>query len=254
MRRTGRTVRVLSLLFFLAFGPFNRPGAMGQMETPDGQGRDSVSAWAELRLQELESLAPTETDGIENSLERIRAMYLLSVDEGDWVDEVKDSLSALELRIPLGSEHEFTVEAYRGALEVVRAKHARWPPNKLKHLGNGAAVLDDLVARNPGNLEVRYLRLASYLFLPFFLRRDESVAADLGFLVDELPYQASAFSPFTYRAMARFVLDNGALEPEERTRLEEALEAEKGDQFEKRTRFEEAPGTEAPGEECPRDG
>ena len=245
MNRTGRTARALSLLFFLVFGPSNSPGIMGQMETREGQGSDSLSAWAELRLQELESLAPTETDGIEDSLERIRAMYLLSVDEGDWVDEVKDSLSALELRIPQGSEDGFTLDAYRGALEVVRAKHSRWPPNKLKHLGNGAAVLDNLVARNPGNLEVRYLRLASYLFLPFFLRRDDSVAADLGILVDELPYQASAFSPFTYRAMVRFVLDNGALEGEERTQLEGILEAEEGNQPEKRTRFEKSPGDES---------
>ena len=239
------TVRTLGILLFLAFGPASIPGIMGQTVSRGGQGLDSLSAWAELRLQELLSSDPTENDAIEDGLERIRAMYLLSVDDGDWVDQTRDSLSALELRIPQGSEDGLTLEAYRGALEVVRAKHARWPPNKLKHLGNGAAVLDDLVARDPDNLEVRYLRLASYLFLPFFLRRDDSVEADLAMLVDELPGQAWAFSPPTYRAMVRFVLDNGALEGEERSRLEGILDAEKGIPLDKETPLKNAPGGES---------
>ena len=239
------TARTLGTLLFLAFGPASSPGIMGQTVSRGGQGLDSLSAWAELRLQELLSSDPTENDAIEDGLERIRAMYLLSVDDGDWVDQTRDSLSALELRIPQGSEDGLTLEAYRGALEVVRAKHARWPPNKLKHLGNGAAVLDDLVARTPDHLEVRYLRLASYLFLPFFLRRDDSVEADLAMLVDELPSQARAFSPPTYRAMVRFVLDNGALEGEERSRLEGILDAEKGSPLEKETPLKNAPGGES---------
>jgi hypothetical protein len=247
MSQTGRTVRALGILLFLAFGPAGTPGMSGQTATWGGQGSDSISTWAKLRLQELDASFSADNDGVEDSLERIRAGYLLSVDDGDWVDRVKDSISALELRIPEGSEYGFTLEAYRGALEVVRAKHARWPPNKLKHLGNGAAVLDDLVDRNPDNLEVRYLRLASYLFLPFFLRRDDSVAADLETLVEGLPKQAAAFSPPTFRAMVRFVLDNGTLEVEDRSRLEGILEAEKGIQLEieKRTRFEKAPEGES---------
>ena len=109
---------------------------------------------------------------------------------------------------------------------MVRAKHARWPPNKLKHLQGGARILDSLVARKPDNLEVRYLRLASYVFLPFFLRRDDSVAADLQTLAAHLPEYPGAFSPLVYQAVVRFVLENGALEGEERTRLENLLEDE----------------------------
>ena len=112
---------------------------------------------------------PRENRTLGERLERIRAMYFLSVDEGKWADRAKDSLSAIQSSIPSASEEEVTFEAYRGALQVVRAKHARWPANKLKHLQRGARILDGLVAENPDNLEVRYLRLASYLFLPFFL-------------------------------------------------------------------------------------
>ena len=156
-------------------------------------------------------------------MERIRAMYFLSVDEGRWAEVAKDSLSALKVNIPSASEEEVTFEAYRGAIQVVRAKHARWPPNKLKHLDRGARILDGLVDREPDNLEVRYLRLASYLFLPFFLRRDDSVAADLQTLVANLPENPGAFSPALYQAVVQFVLENGSLEEEEKALLEGAL-------------------------------
>jgi hypothetical protein len=153
-------------------------------------------------------------------------MYFLSVDEKKWVDRARDSLSAIRRAIPAGSAEAVIAEAYQGALEVVRAKHSRWPPNKLKHLNRGAELLDALVEREPANLEARYLRLASYIFLPFFLSRDESVAADLEALVQGLPGHPEAFSPPVYRAVVRFVLDNGQLEAEERATLQAALDAE----------------------------
>jgi hypothetical protein len=184
----------------------------------------SLSTWAQLRLEELRGSGAQEDQKLVDRVERIRAMYFLSVDEGNWVDLAKDSLSALQNSIPPASEEEVTLEAYRGALEVVRAKHSRWPLNKLKYLEGGAEILDDLVAREPDNLEVRYLRLASYLFLPFFLRRDDSVAADLQTLTVRLPERPDAFSPPVYQAVVRFLLENSALEGEERARLEHVLE------------------------------
>lgn len=183
----------------------------------------SLSSWAQLRLEELQPSDSEAEQGLKMRLERIRALYFLSVDEGKWANIARDSLSALKANITSASEEEVTFEAYRGALQVVRAKHARWPPNKLKHLDRGARILDGLVDREPENLEVRYLRLASYIFLPFFLRRDDSVAADLGTLVANLPEKRGAFSPALYQAVVEFVLENGSLEEEEKARLEGTL-------------------------------
>lgn len=202
-------------------------GLLGQLGIVHLLGaQTSLSTWAQLRMEELSAPDVQEEQALGERLERIRAMYFLSVDEGKWADQAKDSLSALQTSIPSPSEEEVTLEAYRGALQVVRAKHARWPGNKLKHLRRGARILDGLVAENPDNLEVRYLRLASYLFLPFFLRRDDSVAADLQTLALNLPEYPDAFSPPVYQAVVRFVLENGALEGEERIRLESVLEEE----------------------------
>jgi hypothetical protein len=213
------SIRRTYALWPLVFGLFGQLGIVHPLEA-----QTSLSTWAQLRLEEL---TPSDVQGEQDlweRLERIRAMYFLSVEEGKWVDLTKDSLSAIQGGIPSESEEEVTFEGYRGALEVVRAKHARWPPNKLKHLQGGARILDSLVARKPDNLEVRYLRLASYLFLPFFLRRDDSVAADFHTLTAGLPEHPEAFSPPVYQAVVRFVLENGTLEVEERTRLESLLE------------------------------
>ncbi len=208
-------------LWPLVFGFFGQLGTVQPVEA-----QTALSTWAQLRMEELSASDLQGEQELPGRLERIRAMYFLSVDEGKWADRAKDSLSAIQSSVPSTSEEEVTFEAYRGALEVVRARHARWPPNKLKHLQEGARILDGLVADNPENLEVRYLRLASYLFLPFFLRRDDSVAADLQTLAVNLPEHPDAFSPHVYQAVVRFVLENGALEGEERIRLEHVLEEE----------------------------
>jgi hypothetical protein len=115
------------------------------------------------------------------------------------------------------------VRALEGALEVIRAKHARWPPNKLKHLKAGVSVLDSLVAVAPGSPQVRYLRLASCYSLPFFLSRDKSVKEDLAFLAAYLPDQDGAFSPPVHRLVLEFVLGANSLDPDQRLRIEEAL-------------------------------
>lgn len=208
-----------STLVMAAAGGLSGPAPAAGQELP-------LEAWARNRLGEINAAGGTGETGLRIRLERIRAMYFLSVDEKEWVDRARDSLRAVRGNIPPGTSEEVTYQAYRGALEVVRAKHARWPGNKLNHLNRGAEILDDLVNRDPGNLEVRYLRLASYLFLPFFLRRDDSVASDLERLVRELPDQPEAFTPEVYRAVVRFVLDHGKLDEIAAGRLREALESE----------------------------
>jgi hypothetical protein len=106
---------------------------------------------------------------------------------------------------------------------VVKAKHARWPPRKLQYLRTGVERLDALVEANPNVPDVRYLRLVSCYYLPFFLKREESVEADFRALIAELPKGSSLIPPAIYRGIIQFVLDNGEMTQAERARLEEAL-------------------------------
>jgi hypothetical protein len=151
-------------------------------------------------------------------------MYFLSIEDGDWLGPAEDSLSAVSALLPPGSPESVVAEAYRGALEVVRAKHARWPPNKLGHLKRGGEILDALVTGHPDHLEVRYLRLASYVFLPFFLKREEEVRVDMETLAAGLSNGRSEFTPWMYPAVVKFVLDNGELDEATRSQLTRSVE------------------------------
>jgi hypothetical protein len=183
----------------------------------------ALNEWARRHLEETEAQSVGEGHHLPTELERLRAMYFLSVEDRSWMGSAWEHLENLEGRLTEGAPEGVILKAYRGALEVVRAKHARWPPTKLSHLREGVGILDRLVEKEPENLEVRYLRLVSCYYLPFFFKREESVREDFQVLVAELPRQPEAFSPAVYRGVVEFVLDKG--EPAERDRalLREAV-------------------------------
>lgn len=181
---------------------------------------------AEWAMDYLDRLAPAP-EGSDDTpslrVERIGVIYLLGVDDGDWVERGRDSLQIVKNLPDLDAEAVPVLRAYEGALEILRAKHSRWPPNKLKFLGRGSDILDDLVIHHPDDLRIRYLRYASYRGLPFFLSRDEAVRTDFQSLVQGLPGGAGAFSPAMYQAVLRLVLDDASLAEADAVRLKAAL-------------------------------
>ncbi|MGW8266578.1 MAG: hypothetical protein ACWGSQ_09440 [Longimicrobiales bacterium] len=184
--------------------------------------KNALRTWAHRRVEELEARShdASWTVPYNAETERLWALYFLSVEEKEWEERavtLADSLGTLE-----GPEVR-QIRALGGALEVVRAKNSRWPPNKLKHLRRGLAILDGLVEDAPEDPVVRYLRLVSCYYLPFFLDREESVEEDFRVLAEVLPKKGSAFSPPVRVAVLDFVLEKGEIEDPDRTRLDEAL-------------------------------
>ena len=82
-----------------------------------------------------------------------------------------------------------------------------------------------MVEEYPSDQEIRYLRFASYAFLPFFLRRDEALRKDTGFLAESLLERAPAFPPRIWEALVGSVLDAGELTEDQRFSLTAALAA-----------------------------
>jgi hypothetical protein len=216
----------------LALAPSTRTGAdlpgLAAQEIERGvrimaeQEGEELYDWARRRLAALESGSEADFPGLPHTMEmeRLWALYFLSVEEKAWEKPARalaDTLSAAELPEALH------LNALAGALEVVRAKHSRWPPNKLKYLRRGVSALDRLVEEAPDDPVVRYLRLMSCFYLPFFLERDQSVKEDLRVLTKVLPRGTGGFSGPVYRAAIRFVLENGDPHREEQMRLEAAL-------------------------------
>ena len=225
VRRTGLRGFVFLLVGCLLHVPFvgaqstTEPVA-NEIPVVDGE---ALRAWATEYLTSLPS-GPTEMeDTWSHDHEVLRALYFLSVESRNRLDEATDSLATWTARYTGDAGAARTLEAYRGAIEVVKAKHARWPPNKLKHLNAGGEVLDSLVGAYPDDLEQRYLRFASYVHLPFFLRRDSELREDTARLAESLGTATGAFPPEVLAVVIQSVLNTGPLTEEQRFNLTEAL-------------------------------
>jgi hypothetical protein len=118
-----------------------------------------------------------------------------------------------------------TLQAYTGAFIVLRAKHGIWPPDRLRNVRTGLAVLDSVVTAHPHHAEARYLRLMSCYYLPGLFGRNGSVRDDFAALARLLPGVRAQYPAELYQVIVRFVLQNGRPSPEQRAALEASLHA-----------------------------
>lgn len=142
----------------------------------------------------------------DDPFDALRHAYHMSVHDRDHLVAAQEALDGLGTGGGSGrsgaaaggsafGEAGALVMAYRGALDVVRARHARWPLSRLSHLRAGAADLDHAVSADPSHLEVRYLRLVSEAHLPWPFRRDAIVAGDREVIRRALAGDAHGLSP-----------------------------------------------------------
>lgn len=113
--------------------------------------------------------------------------------------------------------------AYQGAVQVVRAKHGLNPNRKMRFLKAGLPLLDSAVAAAPHQPEIRYLRLVSAYYLPFFLGRKPIAKEDFKALAGLLPAAKDAYPPRWFLSVARFVAEKGDLEDGQRRALEASM-------------------------------
>lgn len=204
-RRTAVLARRALLAAVLAAWVFAPPALSAdphpQMPTPFRSPADSVD------------LAP------------LRGLYLASVRDGRAIERGLGEIERIRGRAhpEAGTALDATLAAYQGALVTLRAKHAAWPPQKLRYMREGLALLDRTVERNPDHAEARYLRLMSCYYLPALFGRGGSVRADFAALARLLPGVRGQYPPAVYAAITRFVVERGRLPAEQRRVLEDTL-------------------------------
>ena len=160
-------------------------------------------------------------------LVQVRHLYLAAVESEAAIPQgllAIEQLRAAE-RAPAGSALDAVLTAYHGAFITLRAKHGSWPPARLRHLREGLVLMDQAVREQPDGAEVRYLRLMSCYYLPGLLGRGWSVREDFTVLARLLPAVRDAYPGELYRAIVRFVLEEGKLATRERLPLERALDS-----------------------------
>lgn len=169
-----------------------------------------------------DAAAQAPAPGARSGLELVRHLYMDAVESERAIPR---GVAELERqRAAARDAHvEATLEAYRGAFTLLRAKHGTWPPDRLRHTRQGLAVLDSVIIRHPEHAEARYLRLMSCYYLPRILGRGWSVRDDFAALARLLPGVRTQYPPELYRAIADFVLRNGSPTSAQRAALQASL-------------------------------
>src|SRR5699024_3692328 len=90
--------------------------------------------------------------GFSQDLETIRAQYPKAKDSSEITDQLYEELS----EVP---EDQVVLSAYKGAVSALKADFAKGVGKKINFIKEGANLLDNAVAAEPDNVEVRYLRL-----------------------------------------------------------------------------------------------
>ena len=80
-------------------------------------------------------------------------------------------------------------QSYIGIGNFFMAKHAFNPLRKISYFEKGKKNLEDAIAKDPKNLETRFLRLVSQENMPQVLGYHKNIAADKSFVLQE--YQNS---------------------------------------------------------------
>jgi hypothetical protein len=199
-------------------------GSPIRAQTSNGDGGSAIPLSE--RLREIEGQIASQPRDLAAHIRRLDILYLLGVEDEDYVEAGFESLDDLETRFAgelRAADQVDRITALRGALTTLRAKHSFWPHHKLGHVERGMALLDDAVAGKPDSAPVRYLRLMSGFYLPGILGRKDEVEADFQALVELLPDARADFPPDLYPVIVDFVLHNAALSDEQRIALERLL-------------------------------
>ena len=68
--------------------------------------------------------------------------------------------------------------AYHAAAEMTKANHSSWPHQKLGHFNAVIVLLENVIAKYPKDVEMRYIRYCVQRGCPFFLGYSSNKASD----------------------------------------------------------------------------
>ncbi len=121
----------------------------------------------------------TAVGGTDPHLAKVREMYKKAPQKEMYC---KDLLKLLET----SSTSQPLLYGYKGCATMIMAKYAFNPINKLSFFKKGRTILESAIAKDTGNAELRYLRLAVQMNTPSFLGYKKDIDSDKRFLTNNL--------------------------------------------------------------------
>lgn len=80
---------------------------------------------------------------------------------------------------------------YQGLCQAMMAEHLFLPSSKISSFKKGKLKVEQAIERDPGNCELRYIRLLIQLNAPKFVNYHEEIIGDFKFFVDNIHTQIS---------------------------------------------------------------
>ena len=197
-------------------------GKADSIAPPD---RQDVFSKGLMELKSAEARIQRSPDSLNPHLDKLRILFVLGVKEKDFLNRGEAEIRLLKKMLDKDEKAQNLLLGYSGAIRVVQAKHGLNLNRKWKNLEAGIPMLDSAVARDSAQTELRYLRLVSNYYLPFFLGRKPVVRADFSALAKFLPQAADQYPPKWFLNVAGFVLEKGSLTEVEAARLKHKMQA-----------------------------
>lgn len=113
-------------------------------------------------------------------------------------------------------QHSAVHNAYAAAAEMASAQFKFNPLTKLSVFQSGKHKLEECIARNPLQPELRYIRFVIQSRVPAFLGYSSNLNQDKQFLLSQL-IQLRQHDLHLYEQVAAFLLSSGNLSPKEKT-------------------------------------
>lgn len=104
----------------------------------------------------------------------------------------KHCKSLLELLNPVNERQHPLLGGYKGCATMIMAKHVFNPFSKLSYFNKGKKILEQAIAADTANVELRYLRFTVQTNSPVFLGYNGKLTADRAFLQRNLPHVKDA--------------------------------------------------------------
>lgn len=107
------------------------------------------------------------------------------------------------------------LQGYIGGLHIARSKHASRITDKNSFLKKGATMLEEAIKKNPGNLELLFLRLTIQLNLPAITGYKKNIQSDKEFVLDNF----KKAGPELQKNIRHFVLNSGFFTGDEQVKI-----------------------------------
>lgn len=152
-------------------------------------------------------------------LKKIREDYIASISDSKKADALCNQLQSIK-------NPDALILAYLGSAQAIKAKHAWNPVNKIGFLKQGFNTINQAVIKEPGNLEVRFLRFSLQFYVPSFLGYSKNIDADKDKIISLLQNQKSAnmnIDKKIIKDMVNFMIDSKKCDAQEITILRKVL-------------------------------